>query len=441
MAPTASSSMLNSTFKMTSSMTKMVNTAATSVPEALNASVKSNNSISSSNLRKGNPNAKVDEHGGFSTTKALLLSVFAPRIFSAHKSMLKSDDLDDMEEELLIDAANKAEEDNDEQTQSTLPSVITANSVNNTNTSLITLDDLGETNKKSVEETSSNDDSITKELKVQQQGEELLQVQQGEEEEDDDKTSTKGDGDNDDKQSNCAQEEEEEPEPTAEEKEAIVISDDPDKETAEIKVEELLRIAFRALLNECHLMTMPVYGHLENPAAVVDDPINGTVSWVQVQVIVHPSSLGIVLDRLERIGVGSAFGTFTVFPTEFCRSASPYAEKAAQDNDPENAAAADTSTPAGSLVRGVDTAPSSEEAAKAKEAIDLARQEWKNAATRLRIEQVREQIIEQAELTFDFLALLAVGSILAGIGLITDNTVVIVASMLVSPIMGPVLGK
>ena len=73
-------------------------------------------------------------------------------------------------------------------------------------------------------------------------------------------------------------------------------------------------------------------------------------------------------------------------------------------------------------------------------AIAAARAEFKNAATRLRIEQVREQIVEQAAFSFDFIALLTVASMLAGIGLITDNTVVIVASMLVSPIMGPVLG-
>ena len=72
--------------------------------------------------------------------------------------------------------------------------------------------------------------------------------------------------------------------------------------------------------------------------------------------------------------------------------------------------------------------------------VQEARAEWKNAATRLRIEQVREQIGDSAALSFDFIALLIISGILAGIGLITDNSVVLVASMLVSPIMGPVLG-
>lgn len=70
-----------------------------------------------------------------------------------------------------------------------------------------------------------------------------------------------------------------------------------------------------------------------------------------------------------------------------------------------------------------------EEAEKNKQdrLIEEAKTEWKNAATRLRIEQVKEQIVEQAAFSFDFVALLSVASILAGIGLITNNTVVIVA--------------
>ncbi|CAM9264318.1 unnamed protein product, partial [Discosporangium mesarthrocarpum] len=53
--------------------------------------------------------------------------------------------------------------------------------------------------------------------------------------------------------------------------------------------------------------------------------------------------------------------------------------------------------------------------------------------------QVIEQIRVQAKLYFDYVCLLTVASVLAAIGLATNNTVVIVASMLVSPIMGPVL--
>lgn len=44
-----------------------------------------------------------------------------------------------------------------------------------------------------------------------------------------------------------------------------------------------------------------------------------------------------------------------------------------------------------------------------------------------------------ARFSFDYLSLLVIASTIAGIGLATNNTVAIVASMLVSPIMGPVL--
>ena len=44
-----------------------------------------------------------------------------------------------------------------------------------------------------------------------------------------------------------------------------------------------------------------------------------------------------------------------------------------------------------------------------------------------------------SQFTFDFLMLLMLASMIAFMGLIENNTVVLVASMLVSPIMGPIL--
>jgi hypothetical protein len=58
---------------------------------------------------------------------------------------------------------------------------------------------------------------------------------------------------------------------------------------------------------------------------------------------------------------------------------------------------------------------------------------------RILVEQAVDRITQGATFTFDFLILVVTASILAGVGLITNNTVVIVASMLVSPIMGPVM--
>mmetsp|Transcript_35143 Transcript_35143/g.110631 ORF Transcript_35143/g.110631 Transcript_35143/m.110631 type:complete len:838 (-) Transcript_35143:147-2660(-) len=59
--------------------------------------------------------------------------------------------------------------------------------------------------------------------------------------------------------------------------------------------------------------------------------------------------------------------------------------------------------------------------------------------SRMIVEQVVEQVHEGAVFNFDYAALVIIASILAGVGLASNNTVVIVASMLVSPIMGPIM--
>jgi uncharacterized hydrophobic protein (TIGR00271 family) len=58
---------------------------------------------------------------------------------------------------------------------------------------------------------------------------------------------------------------------------------------------------------------------------------------------------------------------------------------------------------------------------------------------RVLVDKLIEQISGGAALSFDFVALVSIASILAGVGLATNNAVVIVASMLVSPLMSPVL--
>jgi len=55
------------------------------------------------------------------------------------------------------------------------------------------------------------------------------------------------------------------------------------------------------------------------------------------------------------------------------------------------------------------------------------------------IEKIIDDTKAGAALTVDYNILVIVASLLAGVGLIENNTVVIVASMLVSPIMGPIL--
>ncbi|MFX1562982.1 MAG: TIGR00341 family protein [Promethearchaeota archaeon] len=59
---------------------------------------------------------------------------------------------------------------------------------------------------------------------------------------------------------------------------------------------------------------------------------------------------------------------------------------------------------------------------------------------RLSVEEIYGKIANGVRLSFDFLVLLIVSCIIAGIGLATNNVVIIVAGMLLAPLMGPILG-
>uniref|UniRef100_A0A7S2RYL2 DUF389 domain-containing protein n=1 Tax=Mucochytrium quahogii TaxID=96639 RepID=A0A7S2RYL2_9STRA len=59
--------------------------------------------------------------------------------------------------------------------------------------------------------------------------------------------------------------------------------------------------------------------------------------------------------------------------------------------------------------------------------------------SRIAVDSVVELVNSSAQFSFDYVMLVIVASILACIGLVTNNVVVIVASMLVSPLMGPIL--
>jgi uncharacterized hydrophobic protein (TIGR00271 family) len=57
-----------------------------------------------------------------------------------------------------------------------------------------------------------------------------------------------------------------------------------------------------------------------------------------------------------------------------------------------------------------------------------------------RVRMMHQQFTESSEFSFNYNTLLLVASILAGLGLISNSATTIIASMLVSPIMGPVVG-
>merc|ERR1712228_1156564 len=59
--------------------------------------------------------------------------------------------------------------------------------------------------------------------------------------------------------------------------------------------------------------------------------------------------------------------------------------------------------------------------------------------SRMIVKQVVERIMNSSAFTFDYVCMLIVASLIAAGGLATNNAVIVVASMLVSPLMGPVL--
>jgi hypothetical protein len=71
------------------------------------------------------------------------------------------------------------------------------------------------------------------------------------------------------------------------------------------------------------------------------------------------------------------------------------------------------------------------------EAIVQARMEWRNTSSRVRVLQVVEEVNAGATLTFDYLMFVVCAAWIAAMGLGTNSSATVIASMLVSPIMGP----
>ncbi len=56
------------------------------------------------------------------------------------------------------------------------------------------------------------------------------------------------------------------------------------------------------------------------------------------------------------------------------------------------------------------------------------------------VEEIYNIVDSQLHLTFDYLVYTVLASVIAAVGLATDSAVTVVASMIVDPFMGPILG-
>ena len=75
---------------------------------------------------------------------------------------------------------------------------------------------------------------------------------------------------------------------------------------------------------------------------------------------------------------------------------------------------------------------------KLLDAIIKARREWRNTSSRVRVLQVVEELTAGASFTFDYVLFVLCAAWIAAMGLSTNSGPTVIASMLVSPIMGPV---
>ena len=55
------------------------------------------------------------------------------------------------------------------------------------------------------------------------------------------------------------------------------------------------------------------------------------------------------------------------------------------------------------------------------------------------VEEIHDMVDGMSHLTFDYITMTCVAALISAVGLLADNAVLVVAAMLVSPMMGPIL--
>ncbi|XP_060572976.1 uncharacterized protein LOC132730909 [Ruditapes philippinarum] len=125
-----------------------------------------------------------------------------------------------------------------------------------------------------------------------------------------------------------------------------------------------------------------------------------------------------ILIRLRGIGVGLTAGTsVSVFPSSLHDSVQSEVE--------DKLSTIDENSP-GKI--------------KSHEEVEQKESQFKKSVkSRLLVAQVVKSVTANALFTFDYLVLIILASIIACIGLVENSSVVLVASMLISPLMGPIL--
>lgn len=160
-------------------------------------------------------------------------------------------------------------------------------------------------------------------------------------------------------------------------------------------------------------ISRPDVGLLDEETSVIYNPCDN--GKYQIQFLCSENSVAEIVQRLRRVGVtmDSGSGTISVLPVEHSWRHAPEVPKTPP---PEKDAISNADAPA-----------------------VVPEQKFLTLASVLRGETLAQQIDAGAKFDFDFLCFVLTAAILAAAGLGSESQVVLVASMLVSPMMGPVL--
>ena len=169
--------------------------------------------------------------------------------------------------------------------------------------------------------------------------------------------------------------------------ELLLGSDNQPLPNTEIKVEVLVQLALKNLQLEGHLLNSPICNTAKRAVQSEDgSSVLYEEEWVTFTMMVKDPSVGIIIERLERIGVGSSVGTVSIYRAEYCRTSTLLKTNTPPDDVTPNTvpSSADPNAATADEIR--------------KKTIAAARKEWMNAASRLRVEQVAEQIHESVSI-------------------------------------------
>ncbi|CAN0240127.1 unnamed protein product, partial [Pylaiella littoralis] len=147
----------------------------------------------------------------------------------------------------------------------------------------------------------------------------------------------------------------------------------------------------------------------------------------------------LVLTRLESVGVGSETGSVNVLPMEIGRSDITRRRRDVGQIDKDKARRSRHSSRMSGSRLGSSSGAEDGERKKDEDDRRSANERFRALASQIRVTQVTEEIRQGTKWHFDYVALLVASSTISAMGLATDNVAVVVAAMLVSPIMGPVL--